>query len=148
MTSISFTTEAQRVRAATTIEPIGSRRTAGAAFALPEPAAPTPVRAASSPTVADAQRPSQLEEALKAFEKEARMTPQQRIRRDVLKEHQLTDESLDAMTPAERKQIEDKIAPRDRPPHEDGGGRSTPAGQDGAGRADVTSLSPARRGSG
>ena len=39
------------------------------------------------------------------------MTPQQRIRGDVLKGHGLTGQSLEAMTPDECKAIEDKIAP-------------------------------------
>ena len=39
------------------------------------------------------------------------MSPQQRIRRDILKDHNLTEESLAAMSPAERKVVEDKIAP-------------------------------------
>ncbi|MEG8039482.1 hypothetical protein QP166_09035 [Sphingomonas sp. LR60] len=39
------------------------------------------------------------------------MTPQQRIRRDVLKENRLTEEGLAAMSPAERKAIEEEIAP-------------------------------------
>ena len=50
-------------------------------------------------------------DVMSAFTKEARMTPAQRIRRDVLKDHRLTEESLAAMTPAERKVIEDRIAP-------------------------------------
>jgi hypothetical protein len=50
-------------------------------------------------------------DVLDGFLKEARMTPQQRIRRDVLKENNLTEDDLTAMSPAERKAIEDKIAP-------------------------------------
>lgn len=52
-----------------------------------------------------------FETVMKDFLGEARMTPQQRIRRDVLKENRLTEADLAAMSPAERKAIEDKIAP-------------------------------------
>lgn len=50
-----------------------------------------------------------LTDALDAFKKEAQMTPRERIRRDVLKESRLTEESLAAMEPKDRDAAEQKI---------------------------------------
>lgn len=70
-----------------------------------------PSRAAAKPALTTvAARPSPtLAEALDAFEKEAQMTPRERIRRDVLKENKLTEESLAAMEPNDRDAAEKTI---------------------------------------
>ena len=85
---------------------------ARSAFRLPDvDVEPAPAPSSPPPSRTDASRPANLDEALAAFEKEARMTPQQRIRRDVLKDQNLTEEALEAMPPDQRKAVEDKIAP-------------------------------------
>lgn len=62
----------------------------------------------ASATIATKPSPT-LTDALDAFKKEAQMTPRERIRRDVLKESRLTEESLAAMEPKDRDAAEQKI---------------------------------------
>lgn len=64
----------------------------------------------ASATIATKPSPTlTLTDALDAFKKEAQMTPRERIRRDVLKESRLTEESLAAMEPKDRDAAEQKI---------------------------------------
>lgn len=70
----------------------------------------SPVTRPAPKAVAPAAKPSPtLKDALDSFRKEARMTPRERIRRDVLKENRLTEEGLAAMAPKEHDAAEKKI---------------------------------------
>ncbi|KQN79894.1 hypothetical protein ASE90_16335 [Sphingomonas sp. Leaf67] len=57
----------------------------------------------------DADR-ARLDEAVAAFKKELSLTPAQRVRRDVLKIMDLTEEAIEALPPKERVEAEQKVA--------------------------------------
>ena len=88
-------------------------RSAGA-FALPHDKPAASGAKASAPRTVDASAPpmpsDKLRDALTAFEKEARMTPAERARRDILEDMELTEDALKAMPAEKRSVIEDAIA--------------------------------------
>lgn len=93
--------------------PPSSQRSAGA-FVLPQENLAKPRATASVSRNDDASTPSmpsdKLRDALTAFEKEARMTPAERARRDILEDMELTEDALKAMPAEKRNTIEDAIA--------------------------------------
>lgn len=70
---------------------------------------PAPVRESerATPATADTDR---LDAALAAFRKELSLTPAERVRRDVLKSMDLTEEAIEALPPKERVEAEQKVA--------------------------------------
>jgi hypothetical protein len=65
--------------------------------------------AETGPTVEEDES-NRLNEAIAAFKKELSLTPAERVRRDVLKSMDLTEEAIDAMPAKERVEIEQKVA--------------------------------------
>lgn len=65
--------------------------------------------AETGPTVEETES-NKLNEAIAAFKKELSLTPAERVRRDVLKSMDLTEEAIDAMPAKERVEIEQKVA--------------------------------------
>jgi hypothetical protein len=68
---------------------------------------PAPRKSLSSAPAADT---APFDDALATFRKEASMTRQERIRRDVVKAMELTEEAIDAMPPALQKDVEYRVA--------------------------------------
>lgn len=58
----------------------------------------------------EATESATLKEALAAFKKELSMTPAERVRRDVLKSMDLTEEAIETLPPKERAEVEQKVA--------------------------------------
>ncbi len=75
-------------------------------FTLSRPAPPRESDRTTSERV-DADR---LDQALASFRKELSLTPAERVRRDVLKTMELTEEAIEALPPKERVEIEQKVA--------------------------------------
>jgi hypothetical protein len=96
------------------IAPSPSLPRSGGAFALPQDTPAASGTKASAPRAVDASAPpmpsDKLRDALTAFEKEARMTPAERARRDILEDMELTEDALKAMPAEKRNVIEDAIA--------------------------------------
>jgi hypothetical protein len=96
------------------VGPPPSPQRSNAAFVLPQDdlmklratASMSPNDNASTPSMPS----DKLRDALTAFEKEARMTPAERARRDILEDMELTEEALKAMPAGKRNAIEDSIA--------------------------------------
>ncbi|KQM38085.1 hypothetical protein [Sphingomonas sp. Leaf10] len=53
---------------------------------------------------------ARLNEAVAAFKKEISMTPAERVRRDVLKSMDLTEEAIKELSPKDRVEVEQKVA--------------------------------------
>lgn len=70
---------------------------------------PAPVRESERATAATADT-DRLDAALAAFRKELSLTPAERVRRDVLKSMDLTEEAIEALPPKERVEVEQKVA--------------------------------------
>ncbi|WP_242194945.1 hypothetical protein [Sphingomonas hankookensis] len=70
---------------------------------------PAPVRESEQTTAVNADT-DRLDAALAAFKKKMSMTPAERVRRDVLKSMNLTEEAVEALPPEERAEIEQKVA--------------------------------------
>lgn len=85
--------------------------------------------ASSTSASATAATSTKLAEALEAFRKEGRMTPAERMRRQVMKDMKLTEDDLKAMPPEQRdaleKTIGEEVAMRLKKLGIDGGGAGT-----------------------
>ena len=83
------------------------------AQATAPPPAPASIPAAAKTEPLAVSKPShgdKLAAAMTAFHREAKMTPLERARRDVLKDKSLTEELIRAMPPADREKTETMIA--------------------------------------
>ncbi len=58
----------------------------------------------------EAAESAKLNEAVAAFKKELSLTPAERVRRDVLKSMDLTEQAIEALPPKQRVETEEKIA--------------------------------------
>lgn len=89
-----------------------------AAMANGESAIPSgepPRTATDAPGVArseDVARPSKLQDALAAFEKEAHKTPAERARDQILAKHHLSEDGYAALSPDDKREIDQEIVER------------------------------------
>lgn len=65
--------------------------------------------AETGPTVEETES-NKLNEAIAAFKKELSLTPAERVRRDVLKSMDLTEEAIEALPPEKRVEVEQRVA--------------------------------------
>ncbi len=111
---------------ATTLASSTSSSATGSAMKSDWPAGATTL---ASSTSSSATGSAKLDAALEAFRKEGKMTPAERMRRQVMKEMKITEDDLKAMPPEQRdateKKIGEEVALRLKKLGIDGGGTGT-----------------------